>query len=213
MKLFVDTADLDQIKQIQQWCLLDGVTTNPALTAKQKGIKHSSLIRSICEAVPNGSISAEVLAVDAKGIEREGKELAAIHPQVVVKVPLIQEGLKAVQALAKKNISVNVTLCFSALQALMAARAGADIVSVFVGRLDDIGLRGMEVVEETKSIFADYQIKTKVLAASIRHIAHVKDAALAGADIATIPPGLFLKMVQHPLTDKGLAQFLSHYKK
>ena len=207
MKFFVDTADLGSIREIQKWFSLDGVTTNPTLIAKS-GREHHRVIRDICEAVPNALVSAEVLATEASEMYREARQLKDIHPQVVVKIPLIKEGLIAVQKLAHENIPSNVTLCFSALQALLAARAGADMVSVFVGRLDDIGIRGMDVVEEAVHLFSRYQIKTKVLVASVRHIGHIVEAAETGADIATIPPALFPKMLEHPLTDKGLAGFL-----
>ncbi len=207
MKFFVDTANLEQIKKIQGWFHLDGVTTNPTLVA-QSGKTHHSLIHSICQSVPGGLISAEVISTSAEEMYREALELANIHPQVVVKIPLIKEGLIAVKKCAKKNISTNVTLCFSALQALMAARAGANMVSIFVGRLDDTGVNGMEVVENVVHIFSQYQIQTKILVASIRHVRHVLSATQVGADMVTIPPPLFDQMIQHPLTDKGLNQFL-----
>ena len=206
MKFFVDTADVKQIEEVNKWFPLAGVTTNPALVAKS-GKEHHNLIRSICNIV-RGPVSAEVLATSSKEMIKEAQVLAGLHPQVVVKLPLIQEGLKATRELNIKNISTNLTLCFSALQALAAAQAGATFVSVFVGRLDDIGLDGMEIVAQTIQIFSQYQIKTKVLVASVRHLSHVLVAAELGADLITMPPALFIKMVEHPLTDKGLIQFL-----
>lgn len=206
MKFFIDTADIKQIEEINSWFPLAGATTNPALVAKSGG-NHHDLIRSICNVV-KGPVSAEVLATSAKEMLKEAKVLADLHSQVVVKLPLIQEGLKATRELNAKNISTNLTLCFSALQALAAARAGATFVSVFVGRLDDIGLDGMEIVAQTIQIFSQYQVKTKVLVASVRHLSHVLSAAELGADFITMPPALFSQMVEHPLTDKGLAQFL-----
>ena len=211
MKFFVDTADLTEIKKIQAWFSLDGVTTNPTLIA-QSGQKQDIVIRSICEAVPGGSVSAEVLSTDAEGMCQEAQDLKKIHPQVVIKIPLIKEGLIAVKKLSEQNIPTNVTLCFSALQALMAAHAGATIVSIFVGRLDDIGVRGIEVAEEAKQMFSQYQLKTQVLVASVRHTTHISEAAQIRADIVTIPPALFSKMVTHPLTDTGLKQFLESAK-
>ena len=207
MKFFVDTADLKQIKEVNQWFPVDGVTTNPTLVADQKGKDHHGLIRSISRQV-KGPISAEVLSVKAKGMIQEGKTLAKIHPQVAVKLPLTTAGLLACRALKKEKITVNITLCFSALQALLAARAGADFVSIFVGRLDDIGMDGMEVVSQVIEIFSLYQLKTQVLVASVRHTSHILTSAMLGADAVTIPPALFLKMIQNPLTDKGLSQFL-----
>ena len=206
MQFFVDTADLKQIKQINNWFPLDGVTTNPTLVAKS-GEEHHSLIRSICEVV-KGPVSAEVLATSSEEMIKEARVLSGLHPQVVVKLPLTKPGLVATACLSEENISTNLTLCFSALQALAAAKAGATFVSVFVGRLDDIGVDGMEMISQVEHIFSQYQIKTKVLMASVRHLSHVLAAAETGADIITIPPDLFAKMVEHPLTDKGLAQFL-----
>lgn len=206
MQFFVDTADLKQIKEVNDWFPLEGVTTNPTLVAKS-GEEHHSLIRSICEVV-KGPVSAEVLATSSEEMIKEARVLAGLHPQVVVKLPLTQPGLVATSCLNKENISTNLTLCFSSLQALTAAKAGATFVSVFVGRLDDIGVDGMEIVSQVVHIFSQYQIKTKVLVASVRHLSHVQAAAETGADIITIPPSLFLKMIEHPLTDKGLAQFL-----
>lgn len=206
MKFFIDTAELDKIKEVNSWFTLDGVTTNPTLIAKS-GKDHHSVIRSICETV-KGSVSAEVLATSSEEMIEEAKTLAALHPQVVVKLPLTQEGLIATRVLSGEGISTNLTLCFSALQALAAARAGATFVSVFVGRWDDVGIDGMEVVAQVINVFSQYQLKSKVLVASIRNVSHVLASAELGADIVTVPPALFSQMVQHPLTDKGLAQFL-----
>ncbi len=218
MKFFVDTADIHQIKNIHEWFHLDGVTTNPTLVAQstleaQNKISHHKLIQDICKIVPKGSISAEVLATDTDGMCKEAQALCQLNPQVVAKIPLIKEGLTAVKHLAKKNIPTNVTLCFSAVQAMMAAHQGANIVSIFVGRLDDIGIRGMEIVEDVVNIYAQYQIKTKVLVASVRHTFHITEALQVGADIITIPPTLFAKMPTHPLSQKGLEQFLKSANK
>ena len=206
MLFFLDTADLKQIKEINSWFPLDGVTTNPTLVAKAD-IEPQSLYRSIAEAV-EGPISAEVLSTSSEEMIKEGLRLSKIHPQIVIKLPLTKSGLLACRELSKKNISTNLTVCFSALQALTAARAGATFVSLFVGRLDDIGVNGMEIVSQVVSIFAQYQIKSKVLVASIRNVSHVLTSAELGADVVTIPPLIFSQMIYHPLTDKGLAQFL-----
>ena len=206
MRFFVDTADLEKIKEINRWFPLDGVTTNPTLVA-DSGAEHHGLIRSICEVV-KGSVSAEVLSTSSEEMIKEARVLAGLHSQVVVKLPLTKQGLIATACLSKENISTNLTLCFSALQALSAAKAGATFVSVFVGRLDDIGVDGMELVSQVVHIFSQYQVQTKVLVASVRHLSHVLAASETGADIVTIPPALFSKMIEHPLTDKGLAQFL-----
>ena len=206
MKFFADTADLKQIREINKWFPLHGVTTNPTLVA-QSGEEHHNLIRSIAETV-TGPVSAEVLSTSLEGMLKEARVLAGLHPQVVVKLPLTKEGLQATRQLSQENISINVTLCFSALQALTAARAGASYISPFVGRLDDIGVDGMDIVAQIIALFSHYQLKTQVLVASVRHLSHILSAGELGADIVTIPPALFSKMVQHPLTDKGLAQFL-----
>ena len=210
MRFFVDTADLEQIKKINKMFPLDGVTTNPSLVAKS-GKNREDLIRAISEEV-KGPVSAEVLALSEKDMLKEARSLARIHPQVVVKLPLTVAGLMATKQLQKENIPTNLTLCFSALQALMAARAGARFVSIFVGRLDDTGASGMEVVSQVIQMFSHYKIKTKVLVASIRHVSHVLSSAKMGADAATLPPALFEHITEHPLTDKGLAQFLKDAK-
>jgi transaldolase len=212
MKFFIDTANIDEIKRINEWGILDGVTTNPSLIAKESGKPFEAIIEEICGIV-NGPISAEVIALDAPNMIKEGRLLAKIHPNVVVKVPLTAEGLKATHAFKAEGIHTNVTLCFSATQGLMAAKAGATYVSPFVGRLDDINLVGMDLIEELVAIFANYDLDTNVLAASIRNPRHVTDAALAGAQVATIPTKVFDQMLAHPLTDKGIEGFLKDWKK
>ena len=207
MKFFVDSADLKQIQEIYSWFPLDGVTTNPSLVAKS-GKDHHQLIQSVCGLVKDGDISAEVLATDSEGMLKEARVLASLHSQVVVKLPLTKEGLIATHQLAKENIKTNLTLCFSPLQALLAAKAGATMVSVFVGRLDDIGADGMSVVEQTLQIFSNYNLNTQVLVASVRNVFHVLTSAELGADIITIPPQLFPQLVEHPLTKIGLKKFL-----
>ncbi len=212
MKFFIDTASIAEIKRINALGILDGVTTNPSLIAKETGKPFEAIIEEICGIV-NGPISAEVIAEDAPGMLAEGRKLAAIHPNVVVKVPLTAEGLKAAHAFKQEGIHTNVTLCFSATQGLMAAKAGATMVSPFVGRLDDINHVGMELVEDLVDIFQHYGLHTQVLAASIRGPRHVTEAALAGAHIATIPPKVFDQMLSHPLTDRGIEGFMSDWKK
>jgi transaldolase len=212
MKFFVDTADVAQIKELAATGLLDGVTTNPSLVAKA-GRDFKEIIAEICAAIP-GPVSAEVAATDTDGMLKEGRALAKIAKNVTVKVPLTWEGLKACRALTGEGTMVNVTLCFSANQALLAAKAGATFISPFVGRLDDIGLDGMEVVREIRTIYDNYpQLQTQILAASMRTVNHVKQAALIGADVATVPPGVLRALVAHPLTDKGLELFLGDWKK
>jgi transaldolase len=212
MKFFIDTANIAEIKRINEWGILDGVTTNPSLIAKESGKPFEAIIEEIC-AIVNGPISAEVIALDAPTMIKEGRLLAKIHPNVVVKVPLTAEGLKATHAFKAEGIKTNVTLCFSATQGLMAAKAGATYVSPFIGRLDDINLVGMDLIEELVAIFENYELTTNVLAASIRNPRHVTDAALAGAHVATIPTKVFDQMIAHPLTDKGIEGFLSDWKK
>lgn len=212
MKFFIDTANLDEIRKINAYGVLDGVTTNPSLVAKETGKPFEAIIEEICGIV-DGPISAEVIATEAPGMLEEGRRLAKIHRNVVVKVPLTGEGLKAAKAFKAEGIRTNVTLCFSATQALMAAKAGATYVSPFIGRLDDIGLDGMELIREIVAIYENYGYETQVLAASIRQPRHVTDAALAGAHVATIPTKVFDLMLKHPLTDKGLESFLTDWKK
>ncbi|MCX7632640.1 MAG: fructose-6-phosphate aldolase [Turneriella sp.] len=211
MEFFIDTADIAEIRAAQELGILDGVTTNPSLVAKT-GKPFKTVIKEICEIVP-GPVSAEVVATDKEGILKEGRELAALAKNVVIKVPLIPEGLKAVKIFSAEGIRTNVTLCFSATQALLAAKAGATYISPFIGRLDDISSEGMDVIEEIRRIYDNYGYKTKILAASIRHPIHLKQAALVGADVATIPFSVFNQLVRHPLTDKGLEIFLNDAKK
>jgi transaldolase len=212
MKFFVDTADIVEIRELAATGLLDGVTTNPSLIAKS-GKDFKETIAEIC-ALVTGPVSAEVAATDSEGMLAEGRVLAKIARNVAVKVPLTWDGLKACRTLTGEGTMVNVTLCFSANQALLAAKAGATFVSPFIGRLDDTGLDGMELIREIRQIFDNYDdLETEILAASIRTVGHVRDAALIGADVATVPPAILKALVQHPLTDKGLAQFLADWKK
>lgn len=212
MKFFVDTADIGEIRELSETGLLDGVTTNPSLILKA-GRPIADVIAEICDLV-DGPVSAEVAAIDLDGMLKEGRKLAAIAKNVAVKVPLTLDGLKACRALADEGRMVNVTLCFSAVQALLAAKAGATFISPFIGRLDDMGIDGMELIEEIRAIYDNYPaLKTEILAASIRTPNHVKLAALAGADVATVPPSVLKSLVKHPLTDKGLETFLADWKK
>jgi transaldolase len=211
MKLFIDTANLDEIREINSWGILDGVTTNPSLIAKE-GKDFKATIKEICQIV-DGAISAEVISTDADGMIAEGRELAKIHKNVYVKVPMTPEGLKACKTLSGEGIRINVTLIFSANQALLAAKAGASFVSPFIGRLDDGGHDGMDLIYEIVQIFDNYNIETEILAASVRDPVHVRDAALAGAHIATCPYSVLKKLPLHPLTDIGLAKFLEDWKK
>ena len=211
MKFFLDTANLDEIRKGADWGILEGVTTNPSLIAKE-GVPIGEQIRRICEIV-DGDVSAEVVSTEAGAMIREGRELAKLHKNVVVKCPLIREGIKATAALAKEGIRVNVTLCFTAAQALLAAKAGAYIISPFVGRLDDIGSHGVELIENITKIYKNYGFKTQVLAASLRSPTHIVDCALAGADIGTMPFKVMDMLFNHPLTDKGLEAFLKDYAK
>jgi len=212
MKFFVDTADVAEIKELAATGLLDGVTTNPTLVAKS-GRNFKEVVAEICELVP-GPVSAEVAATDLDGMLREGRALAKIAGNVAVKVPLTWEGLKACKALTAEGTMVNVTLCFSANQALLAAKAGATFISPFVGRLDDAGADGMELVREIRTIYDNYSdLGTQILAASLRNVLHVKQAAMIGADVATLPPAVLRALVAHPLTDKGLELFLNDWKK
>ncbi|MFD1606379.1 fructose-6-phosphate aldolase [Oceanobacillus luteolus] len=210
MKFFIDTANIDDIRAANALGILDGVTTNPSLVAKE-GVSFHDRLREITEEV-SGSVSAEVIAEDAEGMIEEGKELAAIAPNITVKVPMTLEGLKAVKAFSDLNIKTNVTLIFNANQALLAARAGATYVSPFLGRLDDIGHNGMELISTIAEIFDTHGIATEIIAASIRHPLHVTDAALHGADIATIPYNVLAQLVKHPLTDQGIERFLQDWE-
>ncbi len=211
MKFFIDTANIAEIREAVEMGLIDGVTTNPTLVAKE-GRPFRRVIEEICQIV-DGPISAEVTAVQAEGILREGRELAKIHRNVVVKVPLIPEGLKAVRQFTNEGIKTNVTLCFSPTQALLAAKAGAAFISPFVGRLDDISEQGMEVVRQILTIYENYRFSTQVLVASVRHPLHVVEAAMMGAHVATIPYAVLMQLSKHPLTDIGLKKFLSDWEK
>lgn len=211
MKIFIDSGDLNEIRDAAAMGLVDGVTTNPSLVAKA-GKPLATLIREICEIV-DGPISAEVIATDYDGIVREGRVLAKLHPNVVVKVPLIAEGIKAVRTFTQEGIKTNVTLCFSATQGLIAAKAGATYISPFIGRMDDMASDGMVLIQQLVQIYDNYGFTTEVLAASIRHPLHVVDSALAGAHVATIPHKVIAQLLSHPLTDRGLAQFLADAKK
>jgi transaldolase len=212
MKFFVDTADIAEIKELASLGLLDGVTTNPSLVAKA-GRDFKGIIAEICSIV-EGPVSAEVAATDYEGMLREGRTLAKIAKNVAVKVPLTWDGLKACRTLASEGTMVNVTLCFSANQALLAAKAGANFISPFVGRLDDISLDGVELLSEIRVIYNNYEdITTEILAASLRSVNHVKQAAMLGCDVGTMPPTVLKALVKHPLTDKGLELFLADWKK
>lgn len=211
MKIFLDTANLNQIRIAKDWGVLDGLTTNPTLIAKEN-MRFEDLVPQILE-LCNGPVSLEVLATDADGMVEEAEKLAKMGPNVVVKIPMIPEGLKAIRRLAESEIPTNCTLVFNATQALLAAKAGATYVSPFIGRLDDAGHYGMELVQQIVAIFDNYALGTEVLAASLRHPLHVLDAALTGADIATMPFDVLQKIVKHPLTDRGLEQFLKDWEK
>lgn len=211
MKFFVDTADLNEIREAADMGVLDGVTTNPSLMKAVAGVNFHDHIVAICE-IAQGDVSAEVTATDYAGIVREGRELAALHPNVVVKVPLILDGIKAIKTFSDAGIRTNCTLCFSPSQALIAAKAGATYISPFVGRLDDISHNGMELIRDIVQIYDNYGYETQVLAASIRHPMHVVDSALAGAHVATMPLKVIKALLKHPLTDRGLETFLSDWK-
>jgi len=211
MKLFLDTANIDEIKALSNTGFVDGVTTNPSLIAKS-GRDLLETIAEICDLV-DGPVSAEVTATDAETMLKEGQKLAKIADNVAVKVPLTEAGLSVCKALSDQGTMVNVTLCFSAAQALLAAKAGAKFISPFVGRLDDIGSNGMGLIEEIVTIYANYDMRTEVLVASVRGVQHVVDGALMGADVATVPPQVISAMFKHPLTDKGLAAFMSDWEK
>jgi transaldolase len=210
MKFFLDTANVKEIQEAASLGLLDGVTTNPSLVAKE-GRSFKEMLIEICKIV-DGPISAEVVSLEADAMVKEGKDLAKIHKNIVVKVPLIAEGLKATKRLAAEGIKVNVTLCFSPTQALLAAKAGAWCVSPFIGRLDDISSNGMELIRQILTIYRNYDYKTLVLVASVRHPQHVVEAALAGGHICTMPFSIFQQMVKHPLTDSGLKKFLADWE-
>jgi len=215
MKFFIDTANLDQIREAQDLGIIDGVTTNPSLMAKE-GISGESAIldhyKAICEIV-DGDVSAEVISTDFEGMVREGEILADLHPQIVVKVPMIKEGLKAITYFSKNGIRTNCTLIFSVGQALLAAKAGATYVSPFIGRLDDISTDGLRLIEDIRNIYDNYDFETEILAASVRHPMHIVECAQIGADVMTGPLSAMLALLNHPLTDKGLATFLADHKK
>jgi len=213
MKFFLDTAALADIRWASQRGLIDGVTTNPTLMAQHAGDADPvDVLKEICSLV-DGDVSAEVVAVDAEGMYSEGRELAKIADNIVVKIPMIEDGLVATRRLVADGIKVNVTLAFSSVQCLVAAKAGATYVSPFLGRLDDIGHDAMDIIRETRLIFDNFQFETEILAASIRHPRHVADAAMLGADVATIPTSVLRKILLHPLTDRGLDQFLNDWSK
>ena len=211
MRIYIDSANLEEIQQAAEFGIIDGVTTNPSLIAKE-GRDHHDQIRAIC-GILDGDISAEVVSTDTEGMVAEGRDLAQIHDSVVVKIPLIRDGIKAVGRLASEGIRTNVTLCFSPLQALLAAKAGAYLISPFIGRLDDLSQDGMDLVSEIVKIYANYGYATQVLAASARGPLHVKEAALAGAHVCTLPYKVFDKMFDHPLTEIGLQKVLADYRR
>ncbi|MGH7600615.1 MAG: fructose-6-phosphate aldolase [bacterium] len=211
MKFYLDTANLDEIKKVAAMGLLDGVTTNPSLIAKEKGA-FKDILRNICEVVP-GPVNAEVVSLDTEGMLREGHDLAKLHPNIIVKIPMTKEGMVAVRKLSQEKIRTNVTLIFSPNQALIAAKAGASFVSPFLGRLDDISHIGMDLVRQIIAVFDNYEFETEVLAASLRNPVHVFEAALAGADISTLPAKVFDQLFSHPLTDIGIARFLEDWQK
>ncbi len=215
MKFFIDTANLEQIREAQDLGIIDGVTTNPSLMAKE-GISGEQAIlnhyKAICEIV-DGDVSAEVIATDFEGMIKEGDILADLHPQIVVKIPMIKEGLKAIRYFSEKGIRTNCTLIFSVGQALLAAKAGATYVSPFIGRLDDISTDGLRLIEDIRTVFDNYDFETQILAASVRHAMHIVDCAQIGADVMTGPLSAMLSLLNHPLTDKGLETFLADHKK
>ena len=211
MKFFIDTANIQEIKKANEWGLVDGVTTNPSLVSKE-GRDFKDLIKEICSIV-DGPISAEAVSLDADGMIKEARELIKIHKNIVVKIPMTLEGLKAVKVVAKEGIKTNVTLVFSPTQALMAAKAGATYASPFVGRLDDISQNGMELIDQIMTIYENYDFATEVIVASIRHPLHVVDAALTGAHVATIPFKVIEQLSRHPLTDIGIDRFIKDWEK
>ena len=212
MKFFLDSADLEYIARLRDTGMVDGVTTNPSLIA-QSGRDFEEVLRDICKTV-SGPVSAEVVATDSPGMIAQGRALAAIAGNIVVKLPATWEGMRACRALVAEGVDINVTLCFSAKQALIAAKAGARFISPFIGRIDDTGADGMELIEEIRAIYDNYpQLETEILAASARHVGHIKAAALAGADVVTTPPRILEALMEHPLTDKGLQRFLKDWEK
>jgi transaldolase len=211
MKIFIDTANIDEIREAASLGMLDGVTTNPSLVAKEKK-DFRKLLEEIC-AIVDGPVSAEVLSLEYDGMMKEARELVKIHKNIIVKIPMIKEGLKAVKALSGEGIKSNMTLCFSANQALLAAKAGAYFISPFIGRLDDIGQNGMDLIGQIVTIYRNYGFTTEVLVASVRHPMHVLDAAMIGADICTMPLKVIDQLIKHPLTDIGIERFLADWKK
>jgi transaldolase len=211
MKFFIDTANLEEIRQAAEMGLIDGVTTNPSLMAKEGVKDFDSHLKKICDMV-DGAISAEVLATDYDGMMKEARHLAGIHKNIVVKLPVIEAGLKAARSCSKEGIKTNLTLVFNPIQALIAAKAGATYVSPFIGRLDDIAQEGMDIIEQIRIIFDNYGLETMILTASIRNPVHVLKAALIGSDVATIPYKVLLQLIKHPLTDIGLERFLKDYE-
>ena len=215
MKFFIDTANLDQIREAQNFGILDGVTTNPSLMAKEGISGHDNVIahyKAICEIV-DGDVSAEVIATDYEGMIKEGEVLAALHENIVVKIPMIKDGIRAISYFTSMGIRTNCTLVFSAGQALLAAKAGATYVSPFIGRLDDISTDGLDLIESIREIYDNYEFSTQILAASVRHTMHIVNCALIGADVMTGPLSVILGLLKHPLTDAGLAQFLADHAK
>ena len=211
MELYLDTGNIQEIREIASWGILSGVTTNPTLLSREKG-DYREILKEICDIV-KGPVSAEVWAKDADGMVEQARELSKISEHIVIKIPCITEGIKATKRLSSEGIRVNMTLVFSPLQALMAARAGASFASPFVGRLDDIGHQGIKIVEETVTIYKNYNFSTKIIFASVRHPYHVLQSALMGVDIATIPYKVFVKLINHPLTDIGIERFLKDWEK
>lgn len=212
MKFFIDTANLDDIKEAAAMGVLDGVTTNPSLMAKEGITDVTKHYERICEIV-DGDVSAEVISTDYEGIVKEGRELVKIHPNITVKIPMIKEGVKAIRTLADEGIKINTTLIFSPVQALVAAKAGTKYVSPFIGRLDDIGHEGMDLIEQIRMVYDNYAMETQILAASVRHVNHLLNCILVGADVATMPLKVIEQMIKHPLTDIGLAKFLADHAK
>lgn len=211
MKIFIDSANVKEIKEAASLGVMDGVTTNPTLISKENRVA-TTLLKEICSLV-SGPVSAEVISLEAEGMVREARQLSKIAKNIVIKIPLVKEGLKAVRVLSAEGIKTNVTLCFSPSQALLVAKAGADFVSPFIGRLDDISQVGMDLIRDIKKIFTNYDFKTQIIVASIRHPLHVVDAALIGADIVTVPFAVIEQLIRHPLTDIGIQRFLEDYKK
>ncbi len=211
MKLFIDTANLKEIKEALNLGVIDGVTTNPSLIAKENRAAVD-LLKEICALIP-GPVSAEVISLDSNGMLKEARELSKIAKNIVIKIPLIKDGMKAVRALSQEGIKINVTLCFSAAQALLVAKTGADYISPFIGRLDDISHVGMDLIRDIKQIYSNYNFKTEIIVASVRNPLHVVDAAKIGADIATVPFAVIEQLIKHPLTDAGIQRFLEDHKK